>query len=526
MKIKFTALLIVAFCISTYAQNVNVYGIVIDETNNMPIVGVNVVVKDMNKGDVTDFDGNFSIDNVPVGATLQLSYIGYASLELVVNSGELLRILMREDASKLDEVVLVGYGTQKKKEITGAVSVVNSETIENLKPTRIEQALQGQVAGVNITSQSGSPGSASNIRIRGISTNGDNRPLILVDGNVIEDLSVVNPGDIANITVLKDATAGIYGVRAANGVILITTKTGRKSMPMQFDYDAFVGFQQTTRKIPLLNATEYALLRNEAAAANGQTLPFPNAGGLGRGTDWQSEVFETAPIFNNNINVRGGTEKSTYSFGSSLLTQDGIVGGSKANFTRYTTRVNFGTEIIENLNLKANLIYTGTTRKSLPENGLGSVLFNGLNFAPTSSVRDENGEFTSSVNYPIEVVNPLKQIENTFNRTKVDKLSGVFGLNYNFDNGFSAEANHQWNYSEVRSKDFRPVVEYGNGSVFDNSNNIQYTEGIQFFRDYTFDAFINYEKSFNDVHNLKVTLGTSVYKTTGDYYLSVGNGLP
>jgi len=137
-------------------------------------------------------------------------------------------IIVIEDKQSLEEVVVVGYGTQKKKEITGAVSVVSSDVIDALKPVRIEQALQGQVAGVNIVTQSGSPGGASTINIRGISTNGDNRPLILVDGNVIEDLSVVNPSDIKNITVLKDASAGIYGVRAANGVILITTKTGRK----------------------------------------------------------------------------------------------------------------------------------------------------------------------------------------------------------------------------------------------------------------------------------------------------------
>ncbi|WP_044397553.1 TonB-dependent receptor [Lacinutrix sp. Hel_I_90] len=527
MKIKFTALLIFAFCISTYAQNVNVTGTVISKMDNMPIVGVNVLVKDSNKGDVTDFDGNFSINDVPVGATLQISYIGYASQEIVITNDDSLRVLLSEDAAALDEVVLVGYGTQKKKEITGAVSVVNSETIENLKPTRIEQALQGQVAGVNITSQSGSPGSASNIRIRGISTNGDNRPLILVDGNVIEDLSVVNPGDIANITVLKDATAGIYGVRAANGVILITTKTGRKSMPMQFDYDAYVGFQQTTREIPLLNATEYVLLRNEAAAANGQTLPFPNVSRLGRGTDWQGEVFETAPIFNNNINVRGGTEKSTYSFGSSLLTQDGIVGGSKANFTRYTTRINFGTELMKNLNIKANLLYTGTIKKSLPENGLGSALFNALNIDPTLTVRQEDGSFTRAENYPIEVINPLAQIESINNLAKVDKLSGVFGVNYKFLDDFSAEVNYQWNYSEVRDRAFFPEADFGNigsNTVFDREIN-QLDENENFFRDYTFDALINYEKSFNDIHNLKVTLGNSIFKTTGDGYSFTGRDL-
>ena len=527
MKIKITLLITLCLGYLSYSQTISVSGNVSDQADGGPIPGVNIIVKNTNNGVSTDFDGNYTIENVTSNATIQFSYIGYITKEVAVNGQTSINVSLEGDVGKLEEVVLIGYGTQKRKEVTGAVSTVSSETIEALKPTRIEQALQGQVAGVNVTSQSGAPGSASNIRIRGVSTNGDNRPLILVDGNVIEDLSVVNPSDIESYTVLKDATAGIYGVRAANGVILITTKTGRKNRPLSFNYDAYVGFQKTTRKIPLLNATEYALIKNEAAAATGNTIPFPNTFGLNRGTDWQDEIFETAPIFSNAITASGGTEKSTYSFGASLLTQDGIVGGSKANFTRYTTRANYGLEIFEDLNFKANLIYTGTTRKALSEGGLGSVLFNAVNFAPTDTPRDENGGFTSSAGYPIEVVNPLKQIENTFNRTKVDKISGVFGLNYKFLDGFSAEANYQWNYSEVRNRGLNPLVEYGNGSVFDNTDNVQFTEALTFFRDYTFDAFVNYETSLNDdTHNIKATLGTSIIKSTGDFYLAVGNGLP
>ena len=527
MKKLLTLIVLSLMCNFGFSQsNIDISGLVTDSNDGLPIPGVNVIIKNTSKGTTTDFDGNYTISNVSAGDVLQFSYVGYLTQEITVSSNSAINVSLSEDVSQLDEVVIVGYGTQKKKEVTGAVSTVNSETIEALKPTRIEQALQGQVAGVNVTSQSGSPGSASDIRIRGISTNGDNRPLILVDGNVVEDLSVVNPSDIASYTVLKDATAGIYGVRAANGVILITTKTGRKESPLKFEYDAYAGFQQTTRKLPVLNATEYALLKNEAAAANGDPLVFNNIQTLGNGTNWQDEVFENALIFNNSITVSGGSKKSTYSFGSSLLTQDGIVGGPKANFTRYTTRANFGTDILENLKLKANLIYSGTVRKTLPENALGSVLFNAVNFRPTTPVYNENGEFSSSVDHPIEVVNPRKQIENTFNRAQVDKLSGVFGLKYDFWNNFSVESNYQWNYSEVRTRNFNPIVEYGNGSVFDNATNRQYVEGEQFFRDYTYDAFINYEKTFNDAHDVKVTLGTSVFKTTGDFYLTVADGLP
>ncbi len=499
------------------AQNFTVSGTVYDQTTNEPLPGVNVLVKNKTVGTTTDFDGIFSIENIAVGDILVFSYISFKSQEITVTGSDDLTVYLQEDVSKLDEVVVIGYGTQTKKEITGAVTVVGSETIEELNPTQIEQALQGQVAGVNITSGSGSPGSGLNIRIRGISTNGDNRPLILVDGNVIEDLSVLNPGDIESINVLKDATAGIYGVRAANGVVLITTKTGRKNSDLKFSYDAFGGFQQTSRTIPVLNATEYALIVNEAFAAGGQSVPYPNLSGLGTGTNWQDEVFQNAPIINHNLTVNGGSEKSTYSFGSSLLTQDGIVGGNKANFKRYTTRVNFNTDLLQNLKLTTNLLYTGTERKTLAENAIGSVLFNALNNAPTFAVKDANGEFTLAEGLGNEVINPLAQIENTFNKTKVDRLSGKVALNYGFLDHFTAETSLQFNYSEVQGRSFNPTIFYGSGKVFNNVGRNTLFVNKDIFKDYTFDAFVNYSNTFGEKHNLQGTLGMSVFRTQGQF---------
>ncbi len=516
------------FCTSFYGQSITLNG-VIQDSNNSPLFGASVVQKGTFNGVTTDFDGNFSISDINIGDRLVISYVGFIGQELTISSSDNLTITLQEDIATLDEIVVIGYGTQKKKEITGAVSVISSETIEELKPTRIEQALQGQVAGVNITSQSGSPGSALDIRIRGISTNGDNRPLILLDGNVIEDLSVVNPGDIESINVLKDATAGIYGVRAANGVILITTKSGRKNTPLTFEYEAYGGFQETTRSLPALNATQYGLLINEAFVADGQPLVFDNINALGKGTNWQQEVFSKAPIINNSFTIRGGSKKSTYSGGASLFTQDGIVGGSKANFTRYTSRLNYNTELFDRLKLKANLLYSGTNRKTLPENGIGSVLYNALNMNPNLGVRDESGGFSRAENLPIEVINPLAQIESEFNRTKIDKISGVFGLNYSFLKNFTVEANYQWNYSEVRGKFYFPESDFGvqgvADKVFDREVSV-IVENTNYFRDYTFDAFITYDNSFNDVHNVQLTLGTSVFKTTGDGYSFTGVNLP
>jgi len=510
---------------TTMAQNMEISGVITAEEDGFPIPGANVIVKGTTNGASSDFDGNYTITDVAPGSTLVFSYIGFVTQEIVVNDASNLDVVLVTDVAQLDEVVVIGFGTQRKKEITGAVSIVSSETIEELNPVRVEQALQGQVAGVQVNTNSGAPGSASTISIRGIATNGDSRPLILVDGNIIEDLSVLNPNDIESMNVLKDATAGIYGVRAANGVILITTKSGRKNMPLTFEYSAYGGIQQTTRKIPVLNATEYALLVNEAFAANGESAPFPDVSGLGQGTDWQDEVFENAPIFENNITLKGGTEKSTYAYGSSFLTQDGIVGGNKSNFTRFTKRGNYSYDILENLKVNAGIIYTHTNRRAFNENGLGSVLFNALNMAPTFSVFKPNGGYTLAEGLGNEVINPVAQIENTYNRTKVDKISGVGGLTYDFLEHFTAQTNFQFNYSEVKNKTFNPIAFYGSGKVF-NRDRSEVVETLNYFRDYTFDANITYKRSFNDIHNLTILLGMQTIETSGVFTGNIGFDIP
>lgn len=514
MKIKCLSLLALVFSMAIYGQNLDVSGTVTEASTGQPLPGVNVILKNTSIGTSTDFDGNFTLSNVPTNSVVVISYLGFLTQEITIVNNQALNIMLQEDTQSLEEVVVIGYGTQTRKEITGAVSVVSSEMVESLKPTRIEQALQGQVAGVNIVSNGGSPGAASTISIRGISTNGQNQPLILVDGTVVEDLSVINPNDIETINILKDATAGIYGVRAANGVILITTKSGRKNMPLSVEYNAYGGVQETTRKLPMLNATEYALLLNEAFVANGDNLPFPNAANLGQGTNWQNEVFENAPIFNNAITIKGGGEKSTYAYGSSFLTQDGIVGGNKANFTRLTKRLSYSLDFLENFKLTSGVTWTHTTRRALPETGIGSVLFNALNMAPTIG---PNG---AAENLGFEVVNPTKQINNTFNRALVDKINGNINLSYDFLDHFTAQASYQFNFSTVNQKTFLPIVDYGNQGTVDKVFDIERSrvaDNRSFFRDYTFDAFVKYENKFNDVHNLNVLLGTSVFKTAGSF---------
>jgi TonB-linked SusC/RagA family outer membrane protein len=506
-----------------YAQNYEIKGNVVD-ANGAPLPGVSIVVKNTTKGVTTDFDGNFTISEVQNGEVLVFSYIGFVTKEVVINNSNFLEIVLADDTQSLEEVVVIGYGTQTKKEITGAVTVVGAETIEKLKPTQVEQALQGQVAGVNVTTNTGSPGGSSTISIRGVSTNGDSRPLILVDGNVVEDLSVINPNDIESMNILKDATAGIYGVRAANGVILITTKTGRKETPLTVEYNAYTGLQRTTRKMPVLNATEYALIVNEAFAGGGSTPPFTNVSNIGVGTDWQDEVFETAPIQSHNLSLKGGRKKSSYSGSTSYFTQDGIVGGNKSNFTRFTSSLGYNLDFLDNFKLKSGLTATITNKRNLAENALGSVLFNALNMAPNLPVRDASGEFSLAEGLGGEVINPVAQMANSYNKTRVMKLNGYAGLGYTFLDHFTAEANIQFNYAEVRTNNFDPIDFYGVGKVF-NTFRSSVFEGFNIYRDYTFDGFIKYENTFNDKHKLNVLLGTSVFKTTGVFSGMIGRDI-
>lgn len=508
------------------AQTFTVSGNVIEESSGLPLIGATIVQKGTSNGVTTDFDGNFTLENLSSGDILEISYIGFVTQEIPVTSSRSINVILVEDLAKLDEIVIVGYGTQRKKEITGAVSVISSETIEDLKPIRIEQALQGQVSGVQITSGSGAPGSGLNIAIRGVSTNGDNRPLILLDGNVIEDLSVVNPADIESINVLKDATAGIYGVRAANGVLLITTKGGRLNSDVKFDFKSYYGIQETTRRIPVLNATEYALLVNEARTNGGESPLFTDVGSLGQGTDWQDEVFRSSPIYSADFTVSGGGEKSRTSFGFSYLNQDGIVGGGdKSTFTRVTSRLSYDLDFLKNFKFNSSIIFSGTKRRNILENTIGSVLYNSLNNAPTFGIRDDSGEFTIAEGLGNEVINPLAQIENTFNKTRVRKLAGSFGLKYSFLENFSVESRIQLNYAEVLDFSYSPIAFYGSGKVFNIERNSVF-EGTSLFRDYTFDTFANYSNSFNETHNLNVTIGTSIFQTTGRFSSFTGFDLP
>ncbi|MGY5846016.1 SusC/RagA family TonB-linked outer membrane protein [Salegentibacter sp. HM20] len=517
-------LMLILFCIGSFslqAQTFSVSGTVDEAATGLPLPGVNIIVKNTSKGVVTDFDGNYTIDNVAAGEVLVFSYLGFLPQEVQVTPGQsVINISLQEDSEALGEVVVIGYGTQQRRDITGAVSVVDNKTIEELNPIKIEQALQGTAPGVNVTPSSGAPGAGINVNIRGIASNSVNGPLILIDGYQ-GDLNTLNPNDIESISILKDAQAAIYGIAGANGVVLVTTKSGKKNTAATIQYDTYVGLQETSRKLPLLNATEYALLLNESYANNGQQLPYPDVSELGRGTDFQNEVFDTSPIISHNLTLNGGSEKITYSFGGSHLYQEGIVGADKSDFRRTTARFNIGVDISDKFDFSANTIYTSIDRRSINENGLGSVLFNALNIAPTF---DRNQEDTQGL-LGNEIINPLAQIENTFNDYNLNRFNGSFSLDYTPAETLTFTSRIGYSLANSKGKDFAPIINYGPGKVFNNVRS-QVNQNRINDNSYTYDLFGTFEDTFNDTHHVTATGGMTVIRNWGDGLFASGYDVP
>lgn len=528
-----------------FAQNEKITGSVKNEMNlGLPLVKVQL--KGQNLGVTTDQEGNFDL-NVPnknVG-TLIFSLTGYEKQEVILNGQSKIEVILKEVLNENQEVVVVGYGSAKSKEFTGANSKVKGEDIEKLNITRVDQALQGQVAGVNISTNSGSPGGSANIRIRGLSTFGDNDPLILVDGIVYdsEGLNALNPSDIKSINVLKDATAGIYGVRAANGVIIVETKKGSLNSKPQIEYNAFYGMQQTSRKLDLLNATEYAVIKNEMFGLGGQTMPFNNTN-LGVGTSWQDSVFQTAPMQSHNLSINGGTLNTRYSIGLGYLSQDGIVGGPKANFSRFNARLNFSTDLSSKFKLNSVLLYSNDARSTLPENGIGSVLYNTINAFPNVPIIKPNGQF-SYLEEVSDIINPIAQMQNQYNWNTANKIVGKEEFIYEFNDHLSFTNRLNYNAAIVDGKVFSPLVWYGDGKYANTAINeelesptVEIAPDVEIergaavyeerstFVDLTYEGYFNYERTFDSIHKIKGTAGASIFQRKGSSLNGTAFGIP
>ena len=416
-------------------------GRVTDEQNNESLPGVSIVAKGTNRGTTTDANGRYQL-TVPDGTTiLVFSFVGYTSKEVPITSQTTVDASLTPDNQTLNEVVVVGYGTVKKSDLTGSVSSVNAEQIKKTVNTSLDQALAGRAAGVQVTQSSGQPGGAVSIRIRGgNSVNGGNEPLYVIDGfPVYSDNSVsnsganrgpatnalasINPADIESMEILKDASAtAIYGTRGANGVVIITTKRG-KSGQNNIDFETYYGVQEPQRLIPLMNAKEYATMVNEARTNDGQA-PYYTADQLasfGEGTNWQKEIFRTAPIQNYQLTFSGGNAKTRYAISTSYFGQQGTI--IHSDFNRISTRINLDHSINDRFRIgnnltvsrtKANIVVTDTDG-----GGNTGVVLGALLFQPTLPVRNADGTYVNRSDLgeygnPVAYANDVTNISTTF----------------------------------------------------------------------------------------------------------------
>ena len=360
----------------------------VSDNSGMPLPGVTIVVKGTTNGATTDFDGNFVLANVKKGNSLVFSYVGFATKEIVVSNANNLKVVLAEDTQSLDEVVVVGYGTQKKSVVTGAISSVKAADLEGLPVERVEQALQGRVSGVVIAADAGQPGSASTVRVRGITTLGanNNNPLWVIDGVIVESAGIgfLNQSDIQSIEVLKDAASlAIYGARAAAGVILITTKKG-KSGKLSVNYTGFVGISSAANKLSLLNAAEYGAIVNEKAIADGGSAVFSNIAALGKGTDWQDAIFNDAAMrTSHEINLSGGNDVSTFYASFGLSDQEGIVMSDISQFNKKNIRLNSTHKISDYIKVGQTLGYAHKRSMGIGTNSeYGGPLSSAINLDP------------------------------------------------------------------------------------------------------------------------------------------------
>ncbi|MDD4256438.1 MAG: TonB-dependent receptor [Bacteroidales bacterium] len=414
---KLLTILFLGLSCAAFAQNVKVNGTVTG-SDGTPLPGVYVVEAGTINGVSTDVDGKYTI-TVPAGSTLNFSYIGYKTQVIPVTGATEINVILEEDSASLDEVVVVGYGTQKKSVVTAAIARVSADDLRNVAPLRVDNALKGLTSGVTVTSSSGQPGSSARVRVRGVGTINNSDPLYIVDGMPIGGgIDYLNPSDIQSIEVLKDAASGaVYGARAANGVILVTTKSGQKGAA-RVSYDFSYGVQNPWKEYDVLNATEYAILMNEGYLAQGKAPVYADPYALGEGTDWQKEIFNyNAPQLSHQLTISGASDKVNYYVSAGYLKQDGIVGGNfnRSNYERLTIRTNTTYNLMDEsakrnflhkFTMGVNVAYSRTTSFGITTNSeFGGPLGSALGMAPTLKLYADDPE-TLMAEHPTAVTDP------------------------------------------------------------------------------------------------------------------------
>lgn len=511
-------------------RQIDVTGKVTDPKGD-PIPGASVTEKGTGNGVVTNDKGEYKI-TVGDGAVLQISAVGFQQQEVIVGDQGVIDVKLIAAISSLDEIVVVGYGTQRKSNVTGAIASVRGKDLENVPNGRVEQALQGRVSGVTILQNSGQPGSASTIRVRGITTFNNNNPLWVVDGVVVDagGIGYLNQSDIESIEVLKDAaSAAIYGTRAATGVILVTTKKG-KAGKFTVNYNGFYGTAAPAKKLDLLNATEYATLMNEGSVNGGGTAVFPNAANLGEGTDWQAAIFNNkAKRYLHEVSLSGGSEKSTFYFSVGLQDQEGIVATDISNYNKKNIRLNSTHKISKVFTLGQTLGYTYQKSVGLGNTNseFGGPLSSAINLDPITSLivtgaaaeeniytnnpvmRDANGNpYGISNIVGVEMTNPLAYIQTRLGGYNwSDDIVGNAYLEAAVTKNLKVRSTVGAKRSYWGNVGFTPLF-YLSPTVTNNPNS--YTKGENRSFNWNIENTITYNKIFNN-HNFTILVGQGAY---------------
>ncbi|WP_461451747.1 SusC/RagA family TonB-linked outer membrane protein [Mucilaginibacter sp.] len=534
------------------AQNITVKGTVVDKTG-AGLPGVTVTVKSTTQGTITDVDGNYTI-SAPANGTLRFSFVGFNPQDVAVSNRPNVNVTLEDNTTGLNEVVVIGYGTQKKATVTGAISGVTAADLKDQPNVRVDDALEGHAAGVTVTQSSGAPGSSPNIYIRGAGSLGDSYPLYVVDGQIWDNggYDAINPNDIESIQVLKDASAAIYGSRSSNGVVLITTKKGAIGTP-KVTYNFYYGTQSVTKKVGLANASQYAQLSDEAAANDGTTQPFTNPSQYGTGTNWQNQIFGNAPIMQQNLAVSGGTDKSNYFTSVSYFNQEGIVTPKYSDYKRATFRVNTNSQpkkwfsygenftysyVQSTTNFNTNSVFGGPLSDALNLDPLTPVVVTNVAAQPNAStytnpnfspyiIRNAQGQPYGISNYVAnEIVNPIaaEQLQN-----------GNYGWSHNLFGdafaqitpipGLNIKTDIAAKQSFYGSDSFTPLyyLNANNSNIPPATNN----QFAQFNRnlEWNWDNTATYTRQIGK-HNFSILLGQSSEEESGDLVQDQNYGEP
>lgn len=490
--------------------------------DGLPVIAANISQKGTNNATITDLYGNFTLNITGQHPVLVISYIGYVTTEVNVSGRAFIEVVLQEDVEALDEVVVVGYGTMRKKDVTGAVSSVRTEDITKNATSNVMQAIAGKMSGVQVVQNSGTPGGDVSILIRGVGTINDASPLYVIDGVPVSGgMWYLNPNDVESIDVLKDASAtAIYGSRGANGVVMVTTKQAQEGhTEINFDYS--YGIQHTAKTYDMLNASQYAALHNEMRTNAGPEYSlnpaFSDPESLGTGTDWMDAIFRTAPMQKVNLSMLGGNQKISHATSLGYYTQDGIMKNSSYN--RLSLQSNISSKIVSNVTVRANVNLSAENRRTQP---VSTVIQNAMRILPSIPIQDENGEYagpTGNAEWNGNALNPVAIINEQNYRMKGFRMLSNISLEWEIIKGLKfkttggAELGYDYNNSYI------PKYKWG----MNESKNTMQTVSSAYEQLYLWDNILNYDKSFGK-HRINAMVGTSYQEYKKESVSASGSG--